>query len=211
MKKEEVFQQFSGNFQAFYGKYLKSIKKIGGDEHQAICAFHEDTNPSFNFSSQTGQYYCHGCGKKGDAIHFYAKINGMDTRRDFPKILKGIANDFGIAVTEQKSRTVARYVYTDEKGKPLHRTCRTEPKDFYQQHYDKGFWKSGLKGIEPVLYQLPKVVNASEVLIVEGEKDCDNLAKIGFVATTCPMGAKKWRDDYNQWLKGKNIILITAT
>ena len=208
MNKQEILYQFRGNYQSFYGKYFTEFKKIGGDEYKALCPFHEEKEPSFNFNNQSGRYYCHGCGKKGDAVHFYGKLNGLDTRRDFPKILKGIASDFGITVMEQKKRTVARYVYTDEKGKPLHRTCRTEPKDFYQQHYDNGSWKPGLKGITPVLYQLPEIIKANEVLIVEGEKDCDNLAKIGFIATTCPMGAKKWRDHYNEALKGKNVVLV---
>jgi hypothetical protein len=43
---------------------------------------------------------------------------------------------------------------------------------------------------------------------VEGEKDCDNLAKLGFVATTCPMGAGKWLDHYSTYLKGGTIYII---
>ncbi len=44
-------------------------------------------------------------------------------------------------------------------------------------------------------------------MIVEGEKDVDNLIPLGFTATTCPMGAKKWRAHYNQFLEGKDLIL----
>jgi len=46
------------------------------------------------------------------------------------------------------------------------------------------------------------------VLIVEGEKDCDNAKKLGYTATTCPMGAGKWRDRYDKFLYDKEIILI---
>jgi hypothetical protein len=52
------------------------------------------------------------------------------------------------------------------------------------------------------------VLSANEVLIVEGERDVDTLAGLGFTATTCPMGAKKWRPEYNDALKGKNVVLI---
>jgi len=66
-----------------------------------------------------------------------------------------------------------------------------------------------MKGVNPVPYHLPEVMQAIEpVLIVEGEKDVDNLRRIGFTATTSPMGAGKWRESYNKYLKGKEVILI---
>jgi len=46
------------------------------------------------------------------------------------------------------------------------------------------------------------------VLIVEGEKDVENLKKMGVTATTSPMGAGKWKASYNKYLKDKEIILI---
>ena len=91
-----IKDHFQGNYETFYEKYLPKIQKIGGGEYKATCPFHDDRDPSFNFSNQTGQYYCHGCGKKGDAIHFYAKINDLNTKRDFSKIIKGITSDFNI-------------------------------------------------------------------------------------------------------------------
>lgn len=57
---------------------------------------------------------------------------------------------------------------------------------------------------EPILYRLYDVIqgiqNGETLYIVEGEKDADNLAALGFVATTCPMGAGKWRDSYTETL-----------
>jgi len=201
---------FQSNYLSFYKKYLPNVKKLGGDEYQAICPFHEDAEPSFSFNNHKGQYYCHGCGKKGDIVHFYSKVNGLDTRRDFPKILKGIANDFGIVLPEKtRSRIVNTYDYTDETGKPLFQVCRMSPKDFRQrQPNGPGKWKWNLKGIEPVLYHLPKLLNAEEILVCEGEKDADNLTKLGFTATTAPMGANKWRESYNKPLFGKNVVLL---
>jgi DNA primase len=84
-----------------------------------------------------------------------------------------------------------------------------EPKDFRQRRPDgNGKWIWNLKGIQPVLYGLTNLQSAHEVLIVEGEKDCDTLAELGFIATTCPMGAKKWREHYNESLIGKQVVLI---
>lgn len=166
-------------------------------------------NASFNFNNRTGQYYCHGCGKKGDFIHFYAKINGLDTRYDFGKILKGIANDFGIPWEERKSRIVKTYDYKDSDGNLLCQVVRMDPKDFRQRRPgNNGKWIWNLKGIDSVLYNLPQVLKADEIFILEGEKDADSLIDLGLVATTCPMGAKKWRHEYNEPLKGKDVILI---
>ena len=203
-----IKDHFQGNYETFYEKYLPKIQKIGGGEYKATCPFHDDRDPSFNFSNQTGQYYCHGCGKKGDAIHFYAKINDLNTKRDFSKIIKGITSDFNIPMENVKRRLVRTYDYTDSWGELLFQVCRTEPKSFYQRHKKDGKWVNNLKGVERVLYRLVEVLTAEEVLVVEGEKDADNLSALGFTATTCPMGAKKWKSEYNDWLKDKHIILL---
>jgi DNA primase len=77
--KEKILEYFCGDYSPFYKKYLQRVKKIGDNERQALCVFHNDTKPSFSFNSQTGQYYCHGCNKRGDIFHFYGKLNGLDT------------------------------------------------------------------------------------------------------------------------------------
>ena len=209
--KSAIENYFKGNYRPFFEKYLTDVKQIGGEEYKARCPFpsHRDGNPSFNFSNQTGQYFCHGCGKKGDAFHFFGKINSLDTKRDFPKILKGIAQDFGISNQKKKSRIVKTSDYTDPQEKLLFQVCRMDPKDFRQRRPDgNGGWIWNLKGIEPALYRLPEVLKAQEVIIVEGEKDADTVSQMGLTGTTCAMGAGKWRESYNEALKGKNVVLI---
>jgi hypothetical protein len=207
--KNKIQDYFQGSYRTFYEKYLPSVRRIGGDEYKALCPFHEDGNPSFNFNSQNGKYFCHGCQKKGNIFHFYGKRHGLSTNRDFPKILRGIADDFGISWEEKKVKIVKTYDYTDTEGNLLFQVCRMDPKDFRQRRPDgKGGWIWNLKSVQPVLYQLPNVLKAQEVILCEGEKDADNLMEVGFMATTCPMGAKKWRGEYNESLKGKNIVFI---
>lgn len=214
--KNQIISYFSGNFEPFYRKYLLKIEKTGGGEWRAVCPFHEDTDPSLNFNETTGQYFCHGCGKKGDVFHFYGKINCLATKQDFGKILNGICSDFGISKPSQpRQKKTASYDYQDADGKPIFQMVRMEPgkngkaKDFRQRRPGaNGKWVWNLKGIEPVLYRLPEVIKADEVIICEGEKDCENLRTLGFTATTCPMGAGKWRDSYSQYLKGKRLVLI---
>ena len=101
------------------------------------------------------------------------------------------------------------YDYTDETGKLIYQCVRYLPKGFSQRQPDgKGGWTYNLQGVRRVLYNLPQVISAQSVSVPEGEKDCDNLAKLGFVATTNPLGAEKWRDEYSETLRGKEVIVF---
>ena len=71
------------------------------------------------------------------------------------------------------------------------------------------WWMWTLTGIEPVLYHLSEIIarSSDDVWIVEGEKDADAMMQHGLLATTCPMGAGKWRDSYTKALAGRRVIL----
>lgn len=208
--KDTLKDSLRGRYDQFYGKYLPNLKKIGQrNEYQALCPFHDDKNPSFTINAETGEYFCHGCGKKGHAFHFYGKLNSLDTKRDFPKILKGIASDFNIPLEANPLRFVCSYDYTDVDGTLLFQVVRYEPKTFKQRRpTGNSQWSYELNGTKRVLYRLPEVIGASEVLIVEGEKDVETIRGMKFTATTSPMGAKKWRPEYSDYLKDKNVVLI---
>ena len=95
------------------------------------------------------------------------------------------------------------YDYVDEAGKVLFQVVRFDPKVFRQRRPDgRGGWVWCVKDCRPVLYRLPELIEAvakgQPVFIVEGEKDADNLAKLGLPATTNPMGVGKWRGEYNE-------------
>lgn len=230
--KDKILNHFSGNFRPFYEKYLPEIKKSGKSESVALCPFHEETTPSFTFSSQNGMYYCFGCNQKGDIFHFHAKRNALDIQRDFPKILKVIADDFSIPFSNTNSKSVKsksaknlkpfqhyqlgfpvqKYPYKDAKDKILYYSCRfeptpNEPKPFRQCSSSGLNWK--VKNIKPkVPYNLPKVIDAETVYIVEGEKDCHSLEKLNLVGTCNVAGAGSWTPDLNHHFKGKEIILV---
>jgi len=112
---------------------------------------------------------------------------------------------------KKKKRIVKTYDYTDENGNLIHQTIRYEPKQFSQRKPDgKGGWIWKLGETKTLLYNLPEITTADPtepVWIVEGEKDADALNNHGHLATTCPMGAKKWRDYYNEYLRGRKVIL----
>ena len=99
---------------------------------------------------------------------------------------------------------VATYDYTDENGKLLFQKLRFVPKRFVQRAAN-GTYK--LDGVRRVLYHLPEVLAADEVVVTEGEKGADALRSIGLTATCASGGAGKWRADYAESLKGKRVIV----
>ena len=46
------------------------------------------------------------------------------------------------------------------------------------------------------------------IFVVEGEKDVHRLEREGLTATTNPMGAGKWRDDFADMLAGADLKII---
>jgi hypothetical protein len=100
----------------------------------------------------------------------------------------------------------------DESGKLLFQTVRYEPKDFRQRQPDgKGGWIWSLEGVRRVPYRLPELLQSSKqdwVFIAEGEKDTDRLHGLGFIATTCPMGAGKWSGEYNKYFQGRLVAIL---
>jgi 5S rRNA maturation endonuclease (ribonuclease M5) len=108
---------------------------------------------------------------------------------------------------EPLGEVVARYPYHDETGQEIYQVWRYEPKDFLPYRIIDGKPILGLKGIVRVPYRLRDVINAGTVWIVEGEKDADNLAVLGVVATCRAGGSSTWEDELTPWFKGKHVVL----
>jgi putative DNA primase/helicase len=110
------------------------------------------------------------------------------------------------------STIVATYSYTDEHSVILYQTLRYEPKEFRQRRPDgQGGWVWDLQGVRRVLYRLPELLAAqadTPIFVTEGEKDADNLRAAGLTATTCPLGAGKWRPEYTETLRGRHVVIL---
>ena len=104
---------------------------------------------------------------------------------------------------------VAKYDYVSEHGEVLYQVCRYMPKDFRQRRPGPdGTWVWNVKGVELVPYRLPDVVAASEVVIVEGERDANALVALGVCATCKPMGSGKWPAELSRWFAGKDVLVL---
>ena len=152
----------------------------------------------------TQTWTCHDCKKNGSVIDWLMQEKNIKVGEAMRELGGG-----------EKSKLVKTYDYVDETGKLLFQACRYEPgkdgrpKDFKQRQPDgKDGWDWHLKGVRRVLYRLPEVIKTQTVCLPEGEKDADNLADLGFTATTNPMGAGKWRKEYAEALRGKDIVVF---
>ena len=65
-----------------------------GQRYVGLCPFHTEKTGSFGISPDKQLFYCHGCGKGGDAIHFLREIEGLD----FAEAVERLASQAGITV-----------------------------------------------------------------------------------------------------------------
>jgi hypothetical protein len=108
------------------------------------------------------------------------------------------------------------WVYVDEHGRPVGRVRRLDLPDgskrIFQERPDGDGWKPGLGGARLPLFQLPEVrrrARAGErVLVVEGEKCVDGLARVGMFGTTCAAGCGKWRAEHTRQLHGARVTVV---
>jgi DNA primase len=68
--------------------------KKAGRRWVGLCPFHSEKTPSFGISPEQGLYYCHGCGKGGDAFRFIQEIEGLD----FPEAAERLAAMAGVSL-----------------------------------------------------------------------------------------------------------------
>lgn len=167
-----------------------------GDGWIARCPAHDDRTASLSIHARDGQVlvYCHaGCSQ--DAVL------GALRRRGLWQLSSS---------SSEGPRIVAEYDYRDEGGNLLFQVVRYSPKDFRTRRPDAGGFAWNLRGVRRVLYRLPELLAkpAAPVFIVEGEKDADALANIGLLSTTNQGGAGKWRPDYTQTLRNRNVRIV---
>lgn len=182
---------------------MSRLEKVKGPDRQgeytSLCPFpdHKDTNPSFSVNFDKGVYKCFGCGS-GGPISRLAMVLGIAPTKFTPRA---------------ERHAEVTYDYASADGRLLFQVVRSLPKSFRQRRPDgAGGWVHDLEGVVRVLYHLPDVIEAvgkgETVYVTEGEKDADNLRRLGLVSTTNPMGAGKWRPEYSETLAKANVVIL---
>jgi uncharacterized protein (DUF927 family) len=114
---------------------------------------------------------------------------------------------------QRMGRIVVMHDYLSETGALLFQVVRYDTKAFRQRSPDgRGGWSWSVRGVSQVPYRLPElmqaVVEKRTILIVEGEKDVDNLCKHGIAATCNAGGAGRWRPEHSRYLRGADVVLV---
>jgi hypothetical protein len=172
-----------------------------------------DAHPSLKINTKKNVWACFPCNASGTAWALAGFLAGLNSGNKHG--VSAWLREQGLLETRdgqsqpEGRRTVVEYDYQDESGKVLFQVVRDEPKSFRQRRPDdKGGWHWNLNGTRRVLYRLPEVLAASSLLICEGEKDCETARALGLVATCNAGGAGKWREEYSEHLRGKQITII---
>jgi hypothetical protein len=111
---------------------------------------------------------------------------------------------------QPRGEAATHYVYKDAHGRLYMRVTRTCGKSSPTQHWHDGRWVSGWPATA-IPYRLPELLGApasEPVWICEGEKDADNVAALGLIATTNPGGASKWQPELAQYFKDKSLAYV---
>lgn len=184
-----------------YNEFIQyfNIKKHSSDTTcMAICPNHNDKEASLSITD----------GEEKILMHCFA---GCETS----SILESIGlteKDLFIEKKEKKMEFLEKeYYYTDEKGNKLYKAMRYNPKRFVQAKLVNNNWVYSMENVRYVLYNLPNVIKSDIIYFVEGEKDADNLNKLGLTATTSVGGAngfKKHQKEYIEFLKDKTVYIL---
>ena len=181
-------------------RQLGGARKNGGG-WDCRCPAHDDQEPSLSLSvGEDGRllWCCHtGCDQAAvlDGLKKRGVLMNGDAREAEPKAAKG--------------RIVATYDYTDEHGGLLFQAVRYQPKRLQAAPTGRA-WRLGVgpRGRPPRPLSPARGAGGRRGLVVEGEKDADRLRALGFVATTNPQGAGKWRPEYAEALAGKRVVIL---
>jgi AAA domain len=170
---------------------------------------------------QKGTWFDHEAGEGGGTLDLITRETGRKGRARFDWL-----EEHGYELPERQHTNgharsgaklgpiVATYDYVDEAGAFLFQVTRHDPpKDFRQRKRDAaGEWVWCVRGVRQVPYRLPELTEAISgdhvVFVVEGEKDADNLWKLGAPATTNAGGVGKWGEELTAFFDHADVVVI---
>lgn len=196
---------------------LTLVKASGKRAWIARCPAHEDRTPSLSITEGRDGRVLLNCHAGCAAAAVVAAI-GLTMSDLFPPSANGAAYSASEEAPLKRTTTfVKSYDYVDADAKLLYQVCRfvdEQGKKTFRQRRpdDRGGWIWQLGETPLVLYRLPETIDAIEhgrpIFIVEGEKDADTLAELGYAATTSARGAGKWSEQYSATLTGAHVVIL---
>lgn len=154
-------------------------------------------------------------GEKAVVMHCHAGCSTENVVHDIGLEMRDL---FLEAAEEPRTffeKAEATYDYRDADGNLVYQVVRKPGKKFRQrQQTATGEWQWNLKGVTPLLYRLPELLDeislGSTIYVVEGEKDADAIVAAGGVATCNSGGSGKWRNEFGAILSNAESVRIIA-
>jgi 5S rRNA maturation endonuclease (ribonuclease M5) len=183
---------------------LSGFKACGENQYEARCPGHEDNRASLSIGKAPDGKILLDC-KAGCKTIAILESMGLSMKDLFP------SNGNGGNGHKPESKIVETYDYCDADGKLSYQVVRFDPKDFRQRKPDGNggyIWKAS--DLKRLPYRLQELLQAEYVFIVEGEKDCESLRKIGLVGTCIAGGAKSpdWPTVSQYFRKDQHVTII---
>lgn len=205
--------------------------------NQCKCPFHNDKSPSMSIKGDKYKCFTLSCSVAGDLIDFIKHKEGLNLLDATKKAIEILNKDITIEkdkldnlkeYIEKNNQTYYNdenfkldgiYFYKNRNSDPVlvrikYKNFETGKKKFSQANIiDKGeYYGLDFKGEKAnLIYNMPRVIKGIEqnknIFLVEGEKDADNLNRLGFVATTC-REIHSVTDEELIPLYGSNLIIL---
>ena len=204
------------NYESLYRQYIKKFKLTqGGKQATGLCPFHEDHHPSLSMSMETGCYWCHSCGAKGNGYQFAKAMNhpnpsqwiddkdkqllntqyGRNTDEiDLWDKAKDYQKNLSVDWIKESKMTMGMLVGEDKQGRLTFPYFQEDNKVVGIKHHkdkngERPYWE-GDGTCKWYGLQLLKGFDRNQPLyICEGEKDCIRWLSQGYQATTGSAGA----------------------
>ena len=168
-----------------------------GTEYIGLCPFHDDTKRSLMVNPTKQIFKCFACGAGGDLFDWFKQL-GADYKtelglNDTPKPRK------------QNPTHTSTWTYLTADGAEH---CQVHRFDYPDGSKDVKPWTAGKYGAPKtrILYNLPNVINAEHVVVVEGEKAADAARKYITATTWLGGAAAVAKTDWTP-LQGKTVTL----
>lgn len=180
-------------------------RRRSGKEWRVRCPVHDDHDPSLTISPGKEKWF------------LTCRSQHCDERDIVKAIGLTLADLYFCSRSSNRAGAEVVRPYCDENGNLLLEIVRKGTgrgkKIFYRRPDPKDPGKRvwNAQGVRRVPYRLPELLAAppsAPVLIVEGEKNADDVHRLGFIATTNPGGAEKWKAEFNRYFEGRSVILL---
>lgn len=175
-------------------RYFDGVKRCNDDQYMVRCPCHDDRKASLSI----------GRGQKGIVMKCQA---GCDTHDILARV--GLKPRDLFYDSEHTPKTRAEVVAIYEYPNGVQKLRKSDKSFSWRRPDGNGGWIYNRQGVPHSLY-VAGDLSSNIIAVVEGEKDADNLHKLGYDAVSGSDGAGpgKWRKEYTEQLQGKNVTIF---